>query len=629
MPRPEPALPLDRDAEVTRRELARTEGSHLEVLALFVVALAVRIVFPEASFFGTDQVGVLLEARGVLQGHLFPPGPGIGWTPFKLGPLFEWVTAIGLLPRDRFSDVLLLLGVIHAAAVIGWWRLFAKIGGPARRREVRIAGWALALHPLAIFSGSAPISTSIVLPTTLVFVSGIVRWVQARDPRGFVVACIGAALVIQTHITATLVLSMFLVGLGWKAPIGRRGLFGLLAGAVLAAPMVLPNIRALSFGVFRHAEGAGAPYAMALWRAAFLEGRVLEIFGAASPSWRDPGYLAAVIWSAFIVIGAVIVARRRGDTFAKALVVFGLVLPTLCVALLPRGAFFYYFDSTVPFRTWLFANGVGVLAVRRDEPRRAIWVSTVAQVAALLAMIVPAALVVTHRKAVADLGYSPVSLSRTDLREPLGRSFEAVGILTLGSLQAMGRVLDELGADPESIRNTLRGPWRWAASDAVGVWIAESRSGRGAGVGSEATADDVSKGSEAHVAFLVLHDDDGGVVPASASRVADRFRVYRFDDRLTVTAADDQRIVGALSGAGAEAVVLQVTTDSTHPVRDVRSPQGPLTGTSAISRSGFLAWSSTTRATEVTVELTSGERYVELIRTPADAYAFTAAPERP
>lgn len=598
--------------------------SYLEALLLFVVALAVRMAFPEASYFGPDQVGILLEGRGVLHGHLFPPGPGVGWTPFKLGPLFEWVTAIGLLPRDRFSDVLLLVAVIHAAAVVGWWRLFDEIGGPGRRREVRIAGWALALHPLSISSGCAPISTSIVLPTTLVFVAGIVRWVRARDPRGFVLACIGAACVIQAHLTATLVLSMFLVGRMWNAPVGRRGRLGMLLGALLAAPMVVPNLRALGFGVFRHAGGSGAPYVTALWRAVFLEGRVLEVAGAASPSWTDAGYLATSIWSVFLVIGAVTVARRRGDALAKALVAFGFVLPTVCVALLPRGAFFLYFDSTVPFRVWLFANGVAALTVRREGGRPALGAAALVRVAALLAMVVPAGLSVAHRKSVAELGYSSVSLSRTDLREPLGRSFEPVGIVTLGSLQAMGRVLDELGADPETIRDTLRGPWRWAAGDAVGVWIAESRNRRGADETSATVPGGVSNDTDAHRSFLVLHDDEGGAVPVSAPRVAGRFRVYRFDDRLAVTAADEQRIVGRLSRADGESVVLQVTTDSTHPVARAISSQGSVVGASTRSRSGFEVWSATPKAADVTVELTPGERYVEQIRIAADAYAFAA-----
>lgn len=604
--------------------------SYLEALLLFVVALAVRITFPEASYFGPDQVGILLEGRGVLQGHLFPPGPGVGWTPYKLGPLFEWVAAIGLLPRDRFSDVLLLVGVMHAAAVVGWWRLFAKIGGPARRQEVRVAGWALALNPLSISSGCAPISTSIVLPTTLLFVWGIVRWVQDRDSRGFVLACIGAAWVIQSHLTASLVLPMFVLGLAWKAPIGRRGLFGMLLGAVLAAPMVLPNISAaLRYGVFQHAGSSGAPYVTALWRALFLEGRVLEIASASSSNLSDPGRLATLVWGLFLAIGAVTVARRPGDGFAKALVGFGFVLPTLCVALIPRGAFFLYFDSTVPFRAWLFANGVAALAGLAG-PRRMAGTWGFAHVVAGLAMVVPAVLSVAHRKAVAEVGYSSVSLSRTDLREPLGRAFEPVGIVTLGSLQAIGRALDELGADPEGIRSTFRGPWRWVAGDAVGVWIAESRRARGPEGRSAATVGDVATGREADRKFLVLHDGEQTVVPASAPGVAGRFRVYRFDDRLTVTAADEHRIEGQLSRADGANVVLQVVTEATHPVARASSPHGPLEGNRIKSASGFEVWSATPETTEMTVELTPGERYVEQIRVGADAYAFVAAtPERP
>lgn len=605
--------------------------SYLEALLLFVVALAVRITFPEASYFGPDQVGILVEGRAVLQGNLFPPGPGVGWTPYKLGPLFEWVAAIALLPRDRFTDVLLLVGVMHAAAVVGWSRLLGKIGGPGREREARIAGWALALNPLSISSGCAPISTSIVLPTTLLFVWGIVRWVQDRDSRGFVLACVGAAWVIQSHLTASLVLPMFALGLAWKAPIGRRGLLGMLLGVVLAAPMVLPNIvAALRFGVFQHAGSSGAPYVTAVWRAVFLEGRVLEIASAAASSWSDPGHLATSIWGLFLVIGAVAVARRAGDTFAKALVGFGFVLPTLLVALIPRGAFFLYFDSTVPFRAWLFANGVAALAGPRVRSGRAIGMWTFALVTAVLAMVVPAVLSVAHRKAVAELGYSSVSLSRTDLREPLGRAFEPVGIVTLGSLEAIGRVLDELGADPEGIRNTFRGPWRWVAGDAVGVWIAESRNARGADGRSAAPVGDVTGGSEADRKFLVLHDGEQTVVPASAPGVAGRFRVYRFDDRLTVTAADEHRIAGRLSRADGEHVVLQVVTDATHPVERATSPQGQLVGNAIKSSSGFEVWSTAPETSEVTVELTPGERYVEQIRVGADAYAFVAAtPERP
>jgi hypothetical protein len=251
-------------------------------------------------------------------------------------------------------------------------------------------------------------------------------------------------------------------------------------------------------------------------------------------------------------------------------------------------------------------------------------------VVAALALVVPAGLSVARRMAVAELGYSSVSLSRTDLREPLGRAFEPVGIVTLGSLQAIGRALDELGADPEAIRNTFRGPWRWVAGDAVGIWIAESRNGRRLDGASEASAGAVTNGGDASGKFLVLHDDESIVAPASPSRTAGRFRVYRFDDRLTVTSSDHQRIEGRLSRADGENVVLQVATEATHPVARATSPRGPLVGTAVKSSSGFEVWSASPAETEVTVELTPGERYVEQIRVGADAYAFVAAaPERP
>ena len=111
---------------------------------------------------------------------------------------------------------------------------------------------------------------------------------------------------------------------------------------------------------------------------------------------------------------------------------------------------------------------------------------------------------------------------------------------------------------------------------------------------------------------------------------AGRFQVYRFDDRFTLTTTDQQRIEGRLSRAEGENVVLQVATEATHPVARATSPEGPLVGNAIKSSSGFEVWSTSPDATEVTIELTPSERYVEQIRVAADAYAFVAAtPERP
>lgn len=60
----------------------------------------------------------------------------------------------------------------------------------------------------------------------------------------------------------------------------------MLLGALIAAPMVILNVHALRFGVFRHAEGAGAPLPVALFRALFLEGRVFDTAAVIVPGGK-------------------------------------------------------------------------------------------------------------------------------------------------------------------------------------------------------------------------------------------------------------------------------------------------------------------------------------------------------
>ena len=79
----------------------------------------------------------MVEAREVMGGNLFPPGPGIGWTQFSLGPLFEWVTALALLPRNTFSDVIVWVALIHGLSVLGWRRLFAEVSEGGNSLEAR------------------------------------------------------------------------------------------------------------------------------------------------------------------------------------------------------------------------------------------------------------------------------------------------------------------------------------------------------------------------------------------------------------------------------------------------------------------------------------------------------------
>lgn len=601
----------------------------IETLALLATAILVRALFPEASFFGPDQVGILIEGRAVLEGALFPPGPGVGWTPLKLGPLFEWVTAIGLVPRDHFADVIVLLAIIHGISVLGWRHLFAEIAGVADARQARLTGWALALHPLAISSGSAPISTAIVMPTTLLFTWGCVRWFQQRRASGFALACVGAALMIQAHITTVFLLPLLAFGFWRRAPIGRIGLVGLALGVLIASPMVVPNLLVSSRENLRHAGTAGGPFAVAVGRAAALEMRVLELAGSVPAPWRPPAQLAALAWSALMLAGAVIVIGRPMGPAARPLLACGLVIPTLCIALIPRGALLLYLDATLPFRAWLFATGVCALAAA--APGRAPVMAL--RLAALAALVAPATFVVANRLQIAAHGYSRVNMSRLDLREPADRPPEPVGVLTLGSLKALGRALDELGADPESIQQTWHGPWRWAGAQSVGVFVEDSRRQRTVETphAGDPHAPDGPVGAGGGRAFLVLHEDDRSAAPASAPVRAGPFRVYPFDNRLRVVAQDDGRLTAAIEPHTPDRTTLQLVTDSGRGITQLWLGDVPLEARAIPSSSGFLVWSASLpgEAAPLHADLGAGEAPALQVRAAPDAYAFTAPPTEP
>lgn len=430
--------------------------ARLEPLLLFVVSAVFACHVPDASVFGTDQTGTLMNARAVLHGELFVAGPEIGWSGFSLGPLYNQVAAIAMAMRGHFADVIVLSSLIHGLGVVAYGRLFRRfVDAPV----ARLAAWSLALHPLAMSIGAAPISSSLVLATTAVYFTGLARWVDDREPGGFGLACIGAALMVQAHITTLLLLPMFAIGFARRAPIERPGRVGLAIALVVAAPTILINLDELErhAGAVRHATGSGAPLLVALLRAVFLERHVLEIF-------QDPGIpggsflrASAASWGVFVGFGAFSYVTRREHARMRTFLVGAFLVPTLAVVLLPRGALYYYLLGSSPFRALFVAHSIAriVAVVRASGGARA------ALSAALLACIaVPStAYMWLGTPSILQLGVVELHVGRIDLRDPASDRSQIAGILTLRSQLQLANGLARAGANANDL--ALHGPFRW------------------------------------------------------------------------------------------------------------------------------------------------------------------------
>jgi hypothetical protein len=602
----------------------RASLSSVETVLLLITAVWVRAVLPDALVFGPDQVGFLVEGRAVLNGDWFLLGPGVGWSQFEIGPLCNQMYALGLSFRDEFTDAALLLATLHGVSVLGWRRALAEMAPAADPRFARIAAWALALHPVSLMSGNAGTHCVFILPTTLVFFWGMVRWVRRSSPRGFAVACVGAAMMVQTHLITVALLPMFLVGFRRKAPIGRAGMAGIAAAFLLMLPMLIHNVPLLisSPQGIRHAGSDAGPLWVAAARAITLEARALQLPASLPESWLAAGRAVGFLWAGLMLLGAAAFARRSDDAIAKSMVIYGLLVPTLLVLLIPRGAELRYLDQTVPFRSWLFA--AGVCALSAIGSRR--FLRTVAGIAAFAAIVVPGGLIVLVRFAAADTGFAKVNASRIDLREQTGLPPQPIGVLTLGAAREIGRALDRLEANPQTIHETWHGPWRWLGAHGVGIWIEESRRERG----ERAPAAEKQAGEERARSFLILHELDESVAPESTPARAGRFRVFPFEDRIRVTAAEGDRFEGVVRASGSSgSITVQAVTDAVTRVDQVHLPNGDSATTRTDSPSGFVVWSAPVEAsvgTTLRLGLRQGNLDIPHIRFPPDWYAFSASP---
>lgn len=588
----------------------RPRAFGLERTAFALLAFALRAAYPDACFFGTDQVGTLLNGRAVLAGDFFVPGPGIGWSSFSLGPLFNQVAAIALSVRDEFADVVVLIAAVHALAVgFSHGFLRALLG----ERAGRFAAFTLAVHPVSVAMGCAPISSSLVLPTTLIYLEGVRRWSDERAPTGFALAAIGASLMVQAHVTTVLLLPLCGIGLYRRAPVGRAGLLGLVAAAAIAYPMVAHNLRqwlAHPDGV-RHATGEGGAYVIALARAFGLDYVVASL---APPEAHPLGRAAqglGIVTSAASACGLLLVAFGKSTRTARVMLPLGVLLPTVVVAALPRGALYYYLESTVSLR----CAALGVLfASLCHELRDARFGRATRPLAFALAsamVAVSSNQAIGRRRALAR-GVLEVRFARVDLREPIADGEPTFGVPTLAAQRTLGEAFGAFGASRATLPDALHGPWRWMLGNS-----------------SWAFAKGANAGRASVPALYVRHDDDGAPAPAagagSQKRRAGAFTVFAFRDRAFTPQPGDARRL-RIDGPGPFALGVIAPVGATLTGARVEGAAVPARSFTSVS--GFVEhrvsspWGLEVTAVELEFsELASG---TPLVRGDADVYAFDA-----
>ena len=310
--------------------LSRRE--RLAVLALLLVAGALRIGWPGLSQFRLDEAHIASLALGIVEGREFPLWGTQSSVGVYLPPLADYLYALPLaLWRSPLAAVL-FTGLLNLGGVaLAWWTA-RRYWGPWAGL---VAGALLALNPWAVIYSRQvwqpdlmpPLATACVAAGCAGFLEGR-RWAVGAH-----LALLAAAAL--THFTglalAPVTAALALVGrrrLDWKEVAG-----GAAVGGVLAAPyaLYLWRDRAAVLETIRSATAGGAMVdgtAAQYWRMLLTGDGAHALLGAAAANW-GAGWLLAERLSGGLVLalllgGAVVAVRclvrgRRGAAGGAAL----------------------------------------------------------------------------------------------------------------------------------------------------------------------------------------------------------------------------------------------------------------------------------------------------------------------
>lgn len=482
---------------------------------VFLIALFLRASQPQTIYFRSDQTRDIVTARQILAGNLTTRGPIIG--PFKelyLGPLYYYVVALGLSIRDQPVDAYRLLAVLNACGVAGFYLLLRRMLGP---KEALSGGLVLAALPLAVLNARAIWNPSLVIPSVVVYVAGLWLWVGERRAVGLGILLVGAALMVQTHVSTIFLLPLMALAIRFRPPWRHRGnLVGVVAALGMTLPWIVPQIRSL----FTDGSPLGdldelraIAEARHIATISFLEGLFWTlapevslpgfVAPAAPPSWSVAAQVAGAVFTVLVLLGGVqLIREARGRPVRTTLLAGAAILPAVCLALLPSG-YLHYLELTFPFRAVLAVFGAGLLGR---------WIGRVPAAAILVLSVVIG---------LTALAGTVEREARTEViqRDPNYFDFfrvqsgddDLVVFPTVNALQNVGRILAlDLGLRPEDLPQCARGPWWLPFVEDVGFWIREPHH-RGLPVRRCAEKDE---------AILLRHRDDPFPWPAAVQRHA-------------------------------------------------------------------------------------------------------------
>ena len=444
----------------------------LAALGVFVVAAILRCVFPEASLFSFDARIDVNQGRAILAGERVLRGPTAGISYVGLGPLYYYLVALGLLPRNNPLDAVLFVNLLHAAGVGVFCMLFQRMFGA--RVGVAI-GLLLALHPGFLLNGRGLGNPVPGLLASATFVLGI--WLLAVEKRSFGWAALMAGAAALPHFHAALILLIPMAAVLLVPPRPRpRGLFlvlGLCVAAVLTVPWILGEVgEHVSAHRSIHeliasltpppppTDYGSVSYPVALFRALTMEsthsGLSCLDCGMLDSGCRVAGFL----FSGLVALGVVRCIRGKNRTRVLILI-WGAFFPAVVLSLIPFQFHVYYLELTIPFRVALAVIGTGLFAAT-IRPLRSVLVFC----AAMWAVGFVATL---HRDV--TTGIREFHPGVADLRCQHDSNWKPACNVTLGSKRSMAIHLNAWKQDSPLRRLVVVGPWRLFFNDHAAFWV--------------------------------------------------------------------------------------------------------------------------------------------------------------